>query len=175
MLKFLRLLGMIGMLLPAFITPLCAEQGAQGKSKVSLRQPYMVLKLKDRGFEEVLDDLKKAIQLNNYFYSGVSTIDEGARRVMKVVEGMEANFEHYKIVRFCNIRRALALLKASLYAGAYLPCRFAVFVPKGSTDVFVTTIRPTVIGKIFGSLDVQNALQALEADFVQILETLNDL
>jgi len=164
----------VAFLLNFTMTVFAGQRGDKEIEKFSLsfEEAFIVLKLEDRTFEDVLGDLKKAIQVNNYYYSGLSTIDEGAERVAKIVQGMEVNFQHFKIVRFCNIRRVLALLRANIYAGATLPCRFAVFVKKEGSQVFVVAIRPTLIGKVLGDRALQEATQALEADYLKILETL---
>lgn len=83
--------------------------------------------------------------------------------------GGSFEFDHYKIVSFCNLTLADQVLRVEPGVGVLMPCRLVVFARKGSPDVVVVGLRPTFLSKIFKSPEMQRIAEIVEGDMVQIL------
>lgn len=142
--------------------------GAAGESRgVELTEEFFVLRVKGP-LPEVLAALEAAIARRNYFVAGTNHLDDTLRRRAAEL-GTRFDFDHYKILSFCNLTLAAEALKAHPYVGAFMPCRLAVFALKGSPAVLIVTMRPTFLSRLFKSPEVQRLASQVEADVLAIL------
>ena len=77
--------------------------------------------------------------------------------------------ERVSIVELCNAKFASQVLAADVKIGLMLPCPIMVYADKG--QVFITTMRPTLIGGFFPDADISNVAAQVEAVLIGIVDT----
>ena len=148
---------------------LAAAAGASaGSPRLETSEEYFVLRI-EAPFGEVMASLEAAIQRRNYSVGRVNDLDDTLRRRARDLGGTFA-FDHYKVLSFCNLTLAAEVLEADPRIGALMPCRLAVFVPKGSAEVVVVTLRPTYLLRVSRSEILRRLAAQLEADILGILD-----
>jgi uncharacterized protein (DUF302 family) len=145
-----------------------AAAGAGESGRIELTDEFLVLKVRGP-LAEVLAALETAIARRNYFFTGTNNVDDNLRQRAAHLGGSFA-FEHYKVVSFCNLTLANEALAVEPYVGAFMPCRLAVFAPKGSHQITIVTVRPTYLSRSFKSSEFRQLATRVEADVVAILE-----
>jgi uncharacterized protein (DUF302 family) len=158
----------IAILLPVLLKFAGGTGVALERPKVEQTAELFVVRVKGP-FSEVLVALEAAIARHNYFLAGTNNLDDTLRRRAADLGG-PFDFDHYKILSFCNLTLADEALKAHPYVGAFMPCRLAVFVPRGSPNVIIVTMRPTFLARVFKSSEIQRLASRVEADVLAILE-----
>jgi uncharacterized protein (DUF302 family) len=149
---------------------LLASGSAQAgeRREIERTEEFFVVKVK-APLPEVLTALEAAIARRNYFVAGTNHLDDTLRRRAAEL-GTRFDFDHYKVLSFCNLTLADEALRAHPYVGAFMPCRVAVFAQKGSPDVIIVTMRPTFLSRLFRSPEVERLARRVEADVLAILE-----
>jgi uncharacterized protein (DUF302 family) len=145
-----------------------AEAGSGSPAQVERTEAFFVLRVKGP-FEEVLTSLEEAIKRQNYFIAGHNNLDD-TFRTRAAQLGTSFEYAHYKILSFCNLTLGEEALRAHPFVGAFMPCRMAIYVPKGSPEVVIVTMRPTFISRIFKSQEVERLASQVEADILEILK-----
>lgn len=141
--------------------------GSGPPGRVERTEEFLVLRVKGP-FEEVLASLEEAIKRQNYFIAGQNNLDDTLR--MRAAQmGTSFGFQHYKVLSFCNLTLADEALRAHPFIGAFMPCRMAIYVPKGSPEVVIVTMRPAFLSKLFKSDKVDRLANQVEADIRAIL------
>jgi uncharacterized protein (DUF302 family) len=79
------------------------------------------------------------------------------------------NRERVTIVEMCNAKFASQVLAADVKIGLMLPCPIMVYAEKG--EVFITTMRPTLIGSFFPDADVSAVAAEVEAILIGVVNT----
>src|SRR5665647_3589866 len=69
--------------------------------------------------------------------------------------------ERVSIVEMCNAAFASQVLAADVKIGLMLPCPIMVYAEKG--EVFITTMRATLIGDFFPNVDISAVAAQVEA------------
>jgi uncharacterized protein (DUF302 family) len=77
--------------------------------------------------------------------------------------------ERVSIVELCNAKFASQVLAADVKIGLMLPCPIMVYAEKG--QVFITTMRPTLIGGFFPDADISSVAAQVEAVLIGIIDT----
>jgi uncharacterized protein (DUF302 family) len=147
-----------------------APAGVQAgeRSRVERTESLLVLRVSEP-FEEVLRLLEAAIARRNYFVAGTNHLDDTLRRRAAELGG-GFPFDHYKVLSFCNLSLAREALEAHPYLGAFMPCRLAVFVARGSAEVTIVSMRPTFLSRALGSPEVARLATRVEEDVLAMLE-----
>ena len=78
------------------------------------------------------------------------------------------NRERVSIVEMCNAKFASQVLASDVKIGLMLPCPIMVYAEKG--QVFITTMRPTLIGEFFPDVDISSVADQVEAVLVGIID-----
>ena len=155
-------------LLPALLV-LAPGSGQAGEGgNIERTEELLVLRVKGP-IQDVLTALQTAIARRNYFLAGTNHLDDALRRRAADL-GRSFDFDHYKILSFCNLTLADEALGADPAVGAFMPCRLVLFSSKGSPEVVILTMRPTFLARVFRSTEVQRLATRVEADVVAILE-----
>jgi uncharacterized protein (DUF302 family) len=76
--------------------------------------------------------------------------------------------ERVSIIEMCNAKYASQVLAADVKIGLMLPCPIMVYAENGK--VFVTTMRPTLIGGFFPEADISEVAAQVETVVVGILD-----
>ncbi len=76
--------------------------------------------------------------------------------------------ERVSIIEMCNAKYASAVLAADVKIGLLLPCPIMVYSEGGA--VFISTMRPTLIGGFFPEADVSGVARQVEDVLVEILD-----
>ncbi len=76
--------------------------------------------------------------------------------------------ERVSIIEMCNAKYASAVLAADVKIGLMLPCPIMVYAEQGK--VFISTMRPSLIGGFFPDVDIAEVAQAVEDVLVRILD-----
>jgi uncharacterized protein (DUF302 family) len=76
--------------------------------------------------------------------------------------------ERVSIIEMCNAKYASAVLAADVKIGLMLPCPIMVYAENGK--VFISTMRPTLIGGFFPQADIAEVAQQVEDVLVGILD-----
>jgi len=117
---------------------------------------------------EVLEALRAAVEQHNYVLGRTNDLDLALRQRAAAL-GQRFDFERYKVLSYCNLTFADEALRAEPALGAFMPCRMAVYVTRGSQEVVIVTVRPTFLLRSFSSPDVQRLAAQVEADTLGIL------
>jgi cytochrome c oxidase cbb3-type subunit 3 len=117
---------------------------------------------------EVLETLRAAVEQHNYVLTRVNDLDAALRQRAETL-GQRFDFDHYKVVSYCNLTLADEALRAEPTLGAFMPCRMVVYVTRGGREVVIATVRPTFLMRPFVSPDVQRLAGQVEADTLKIL------
>jgi uncharacterized protein (DUF302 family) len=141
-----------------------AESGA-----VHQEGAYLVVSVR-APFDEVLVLLQEAIKRRNYAVTGVNNLDDTLARRAADVAGPAPPYERYKIVGFCNLSLADAVLRDDPLVGALMPCRAVVFKRQGAPETVVAALRPRALAAALGTRGLDAVLEQLEADVVAILD-----
>lgn len=163
----LRAALLVGVLVVLSVSAVRAG-GQSGPGLVETTEDIFIVKVQG-DFEEVLGLLEDAIKQQNYFIAGYTEIDVGLKKRAKLT-GKPFGFAHYKIVNFCNLTLGDRALRANPHIGAFMPCRLAVYAYPNSKEVFVVSMRPTYMARIFRSKEVEALARDVEADVLEILE-----
>jgi uncharacterized protein (DUF302 family) len=76
--------------------------------------------------------------------------------------------ERVSIIEMCNAKYANGVLAADVKIGLLLPCPIMVYAEKGK--VFISTMRPTLIGGFFPEADIAEVAAQVEDVLVGILD-----
>jgi uncharacterized protein (DUF302 family) len=79
------------------------------------------------------------------------------------------NREPVTIVEMCNAKFASQVLAADVKIGLMLPCPIMVYAEKG--EVFITTMRPTLISSFFPDADISAVAAEVEAILIGVVNT----
>ena len=69
-----------------------------------------------KNFKDLLDDLIKEIEVRNYLITRISNMDNIHKRYSQGI-AKEIDFQHYKIVEFCNLESCSGLISSNFLAG----------------------------------------------------------
>lgn len=155
-------------LVPALLLAAAGNGEPAERRGIERTEEFLVLRVK-APFQEVLAALEAAVARRNYFVVGINHLDNTLRRRAADL-GTSFDYDHYKIVSFCSLTLADEALRAEPAVGAFMPCRLALYVRKGSPEVVIVTMRPTFLARVFRSSDVERLATRVEADVVAILE-----
>ena len=126
----------------------------------------------DMEFEELLEDLLKEIELRNYRITRVYNIDNIKER-KELLQDFQVEFEHYKIVEFCNLTNCATLISSHLLAGVFMPLKFVVYQEVSQSQVEVAFLKPTAFARIFDSAPLTEIAEVLEKDMRYVLEEID--
>jgi uncharacterized protein (DUF302 family) len=157
----------VTLLLGLLVLAPAGAQAGEG-SRVERTESLLVVRVREP-FEEVLRLLEAAIARRNYFVAGTNHLDDTLRRRAAELGG-GFPFDHYKIVSFCSLSLAQEALETHPYMGAFMPCRLAVFVARGSAEVTIVSVRPTFLSRALGAPEVARLATRVEEDVLEILE-----
>ena len=76
--------------------------------------------------------------------------------------------ERVSIIEMCNAKYASQVLAADVKIGRMLPCPIMVYAEQG--EVFITTMRPTLIQEFFPHTDIAGVAQQVEDVLVAIID-----
>ena len=120
-------------------------------------------------FDELMDNLTKATQLQNYRVTKIVNVDNIQMRE-NMVENVVIGFKHYKIVEICNLFNCNDVISADLRAGVFMPVRFAVYQKSDKEPVRVSYLKPTAFAGLFESKKVMEAAIILDRDMETVIE-----
>lgn len=113
------------------------------------------------GFDETLDNLKKAVEARNFNIIREQTLDTGF-----VEEGKE-NKRQY-IVYFCSFSFLNDALSIDPRVGLFLPCR--VTIQETDDGVELVTINPEKLSHLFNNRELDKACKRMHRLYSEILE-----
>lgn len=76
--------------------------------------------------------------------------------------------ERVSIVEMCNAKFASQVLAADVKIGLMLPCPIMVYAEKG--EVFITTMRATLIGDFFPDADISTVAAQVEKVLIEVVD-----
>jgi uncharacterized protein (DUF302 family) len=82
----------------------------------------------------------------------------------------DIDFQHYKIVEFCNLESCSGLISSNFLAGVFMPVRFVVFQRFEQEEIHVAFLKPTSFARLFDSNKMMNFAKSLEQDMNYVLE-----
>ena len=123
----------------------------------------------DVKFDELLDNLVKGAQLQNYRVVKIVNVDNIQMRE-NMQKGLVIGFIHYKIVEVCNLFYCNDIVSADLRAGVFMPARFAVYQKSEKEPVRVSYLKPTSFAKLFESKKMSDTANKLDKDMEAIIE-----
>lgn len=145
-----------------------ASAVAEPRGRLETAEALFVLRV-PAPFADVLGALEAAVQRRNYALGRTNDLDDALRARARVV-GAPFDFEHYKVVSFCNLTLAAEALAADPHVGALMPCRLAVYVRPGSAEVVVVAMRPTYLLGAWAPEALRRLAARVEADLLAILD-----
>lgn len=103
-----------------------------------------------------------------------ATIDAGFK--MQFVHDVSATLaekgferERVTIIEVCNAKYASQVLAADVKIGLMLPCPIMVYAEDGS--VFISTMRPSLIGGFFPEADIGDVAAAVESILIGVIDS----
>ena len=123
----------------------------------------------DVKFDELLDNLVKATQLQNYRITKIVNVDNILMRE-NMRKGVKVGFKHYKIVEICNLYHCSAVVSADLRAGVFMPVRFAVYQKSEKEPVSVSYLKPTAFAELFEPKEMLETAVKIGKDMETIIE-----
>jgi len=108
-----------------------------------------------------VENVKKAVSNNNFFYGRVQTLDYGLTTPDK---------ENPKqvIVYFCNISLLNQALGIDPRVGMFLPCRITITEHNGKVQVM--SVNPEVLSKLFNNSELNQLCSQMKTNYTTILE-----
>jgi len=121
----------------------------------------------------------------DYTVSTSKTYDEAVRAVTEsaAAHGFRVQFVHdvtatlaekgfdrepVTIIEICNARYASQVLASDVKIGLMLPCPVMVYEQAG--EVFISTMRPSLIGGFFPDAEIDDVAAEVEAAILQIID-----
>ena len=123
----------------------------------------------DVTFDELLDNLVKGAQLQNYRITKIVNVDNIQMRE-NMQKDLKIGFIHYKIVGVCNLFYCNDVVSADLRAGVFMPVRFAVYQKSNKEPVRVSYLKPTAFASLFESKEMKEAAVKIGKDMEAIIE-----
>ena len=97
----------------------------------------------------------------------------GVLGVHNLKEKMEAKGVDFgpecRILEVCNPKQAKAVLEANMAIANALPCRICVYEESGT--VKVSTMRPTVLLRLFGTPELEPVAKEVEETIIRIIDS----
>ena len=108
-----------------------------------------------------VENVKKAISNNNFFYGRVQTLEYGLTTPDK---------ENPKqvIVYFCNISLLNQALGIDPRVGMFLPCRITIVEHNGKVQVM--SVNPEVLSKLFNNSELNRLCKQMKKSYTTIME-----
>jgi uncharacterized protein (DUF302 family) len=150
------------------LLPAAAAAWAGERPRLERTEELLVLTVRGP-LDDVLAAVETALARANYPLASTNHLDDTLRRRAADLGG-RFDFDHYKIVSFCNLTLADEALRADPAVGAFMPCRLVLFARKGSPEVVLVTMRPTFLARVFRSPEMRQLALRVEADVTAILE-----
>ena len=123
------------------------------------------------GFDGLLDDLTKEIEVHNYRVTRIYDIDNIFEQTEREI-GYAVPFERYKIVEFCNLGSCAQLISQELLAGVFMPLRFIVYQETGADLASIAFLKPSAFARQFDSPPLAAMATELEGDMTDVLDEL---
>lgn len=76
-----------------------------------------------------------------------------------------------RIIEVCNPKQAKAVLEANMAISTALPCRIAVYDEGDGDRVKVSTLKPTAVLALYGSVELEPVAKDVEETIVRIIDT----
>jgi uncharacterized protein (DUF302 family) len=111
----------------------------------------------DEAVEAVIEATKEAGFRVLYVHDVAATLAE---------KGFER--ERVSIVEMCNAKYASQVLAADVKIGLMLPCPIMVYAEK--SEVFISTMRPSLIAQFFPNADISDVAQTVENVLVDVID-----
>jgi len=73
-----------------------------------------------------------------------------------------------RIIEVCNPKQAKTVLEANMAISTALPCRIAVYEEGGA--VRVSTLKPTAVLALYGSVELESVAEDVEKTIVRIID-----
>ena len=103
-----------------------------------------------KNFKDLLDDLIKEIEVRNYLIKCISNIENIHKRYRQGF-APDIDFQHYKIIKFCNLESCNGLISSNFLAGVFMPVRFVVFQRFEQEEINIAFLKPTSFARLFNS------------------------
>ena len=76
-----------------------------------------------------------------------------------------------RIIEVCNPKQAKAVLESNMAISTALPCRIAVYEEGDGDRVKVSTLKPTAVLALYGSVELESVAKDVEETIVRIIDT----
>lgn len=108
-----------------------------------------------------VENVKKAVSNNNFFYGRVQTLEYGLTTPDK-------ENPNQVIVYFCNISLLNQALGIDPRVGMFLPCRITITEHNGKVQVM--SVNPEVLSKLFNNSELNQLCGQMKTNYTNILE-----
>jgi uncharacterized protein (DUF302 family) len=115
-----------------------------------------------KGFEQVCQDLEKAVVNNKFGVMAIHNLNETMKK-----KGVEFN-RPCRIFEVCNPHQAKKILERNMDLSSFLPCRISAFME--GDKVILATLKPTAIVSLFNLPELKQTAQEVEDTLVQIMK-----
>ena len=108
-----------------------------------------------------VENVKKAVSNNNFFYGRVQTLDFG-------LTTPDQENPKQVIVYFCNISLLNQALGIDPRVGMFLPCRITITEHDGKVQVM--SVNPEVLSKLFNNSELNQLCRQMKTNYTTILD-----
>ena len=138
---------------------------------INIAEDIVARTFESEGFDALLEDLTKEIEVRNYRITRIYDIDNIFQQTEREI-GYSIPFERYKIVEFCNLGSCAELISQEMLAGVFMPLRFIVYQETGTDLASIAFLKPSAFANQFDSPPLAATAASLEGDMTDVLDEL---
>lgn len=132
-----------------------------GSAQILEAEDPVVVRDSSYDLETTVENVKRAVSNNNFFYGRVQTLEYGLTRP-------ENENPKQVIVYFCNISLLNQALAIDPRVGMFLPCRVTILETAGKVQVM--SVNPRVLSRLFNNSELNRLCDEMTRSYTAILE-----
>jgi cytochrome c oxidase cbb3-type subunit 3 len=137
------------------------QQPLAASAKLLQVENQVIVRDSPYDLKTTVENVKKAISNNNFFYGRVQTLEYGLTTPDK-------ENPNQVIVYFCNISLLNQALGIDPRVGMFLPCRITIVEHNGKVQVI--SVNPEVLSKLFNNSELNQLCGQMKTNYTTIIE-----
>jgi cytochrome c oxidase cbb3-type subunit 3 len=137
------------------------QQPLAASAKLLQVENQVIVRDSPYDLKTTVENVKKAISNNNFFYGRVQTLEYGLTTPDK-------ENPNQVIVYFCNISLLNQALGIDPRVGMFLPCRITIVEHNGKVQVI--SVNPEVLSKLFNNSELNQLFGQMKTNYTTIIE-----
>ncbi len=138
-----------------------AAQPPAASAQVLPAQSPVMIRRSPYDLNTTVENVKKAVSNNNFFYGRVQSLDYG-------LTAAEKENKKQIIVYFCNISLLNQALAVDPRVGMFLPCRITIVEHDGQVEVM--SVNPKVLSRLFNNSELNRLCERMRESYAAIMD-----